>query len=93
MEQFDGHVNGIDFWVEWEELSGKTAKYVGTPLLQDIEPGLKVTIAVYDQDAEWDSEAQKESVLQMLYTYLIEDLFKVARAAKQDGILDKLLQG
>ncbi len=93
MEQFDGHINGIDFLVEWEELPGKTAMYVGRPIMQDVDPGLKITVAVYDQDSDWDSEAQKRSVIGILYQYLIEDLFNVARAAKRDGTLDKLLEG
>lgn len=93
MESFDMHYNGIDFLVEYEDLPGKTRKYVARPLIEDIDPKLKVTTIVYDNEGfpEQYEAIERAGAVGMLYDILIRDLFIMSRNASERGIIDILL--
>lgn len=74
------HHNFVDFDIEIENLPGSTIVYRAVPRIQDIDPQLRVVIAVQDEDNYPASEEEvEEDVLDMIYYQLIEDLFKIAR--------------
>lgn len=84
--------NGLDWFIEAENMPGSTKIYRAKVAKVGEQPLLKVVVAVRDPDnPEVDEDDVDEATMEYLYRKFIDDTMDIIGRAKQKGILDHLL--
>lgn len=85
------YYNGLEFWIEPENLPGKVKKYTARVSKVGSNPLMQVVIAVQDKDyPEVDPDNVDDFTLEMIYQTFIGSVMDGIQKSKDLGLFDKI---